>query len=166
MNRTSTKSFLNTTPQEAFSRHKPTIGHLRTFGCITHSHIPIQKRNKLDDISEILFYKVINEGQVQGKTSINKKTDIYLNTKMIVFLIEKVGGYKEYFWDHKTSIEKLKVLVPFANDPRSQFQRSFNSSKHQPLFEFFFNQIHRLNDLRLPVVVLHLPNLVGKQSTP
>lgn len=40
------------TPQEAWTGFKPTVGHLRTFGCVAYSHIPEQKRNKLDEKSE------------------------------------------------------------------------------------------------------------------
>ncbi|KAI3690760.1 hypothetical protein L2E82_48967 [Cichorium intybus] len=40
------------TPQQAWSGYKPSVGHLRTFGCIAYSHIPDQRRSKLDEKSE------------------------------------------------------------------------------------------------------------------
>jgi hypothetical protein len=39
-------------PQEAWSGTKLNVVHLRTFGCITFTHIPSELRKKLDDRSE------------------------------------------------------------------------------------------------------------------
>lgn len=52
LNRASTKSVQGITPQEAWSGLKPTVSHLRVFGCIAYSHISDEKRGKLDDKSE------------------------------------------------------------------------------------------------------------------
>ena len=37
----------NKTPEEAFSREKPKVIHLRIFGCLVYIHIPKEKRTKL-----------------------------------------------------------------------------------------------------------------------
>ena len=39
------------TPQEAWSRQKPGVGHLRVFGSITFAHVPKQRITKFDDRS-------------------------------------------------------------------------------------------------------------------
>ena len=39
------------TPEEAWSRSKPSVDHFRVFGCISHVHIPDNKRTNLDDKS-------------------------------------------------------------------------------------------------------------------
>jgi hypothetical protein len=36
------------TPEEAFSHKKPNVENLRIFGCLVYSHIPKDKRNKLE----------------------------------------------------------------------------------------------------------------------
>jgi hypothetical protein len=36
------------TPEEAFSGKKPNVENLRIFGCPVYSHIPKDKRNKLE----------------------------------------------------------------------------------------------------------------------
>ncbi|KAK4434478.1 hypothetical protein Salat_0610600 [Sesamum alatum] len=51
MNRSHTKSVHGKTPQKAWSGYKPTITHLRIFGSIAYTHVPDQKRIKLDDKS-------------------------------------------------------------------------------------------------------------------
>ena len=42
----------NVTSEEAFSRKKPHVGHLRIFGCITYSYVPKEKRTKLEPSAE------------------------------------------------------------------------------------------------------------------
>jgi hypothetical protein len=36
------------TPEEAFTGRKPDVEHIRIFGCLTYSHVPSEKRTKLD----------------------------------------------------------------------------------------------------------------------
>jgi len=49
LNRCPTKSVQDKTPKEAWSRRRPSIRHLRVFGCIAYAHVPDQIRKKLDD---------------------------------------------------------------------------------------------------------------------
>ncbi|KAD3067000.1 hypothetical protein E3N88_34880 [Mikania micrantha] len=52
INRSSTKAIKNCTPIEAWTGHKPSVHHLKIFGCIVYGHIPVHQRQKLDDRSE------------------------------------------------------------------------------------------------------------------
>lgn len=47
-NRSPTKPLGGVTPFEAWTGIKPTVGHLRRFGCVTYAHIPKDERSKLD----------------------------------------------------------------------------------------------------------------------
>jgi hypothetical protein len=38
----------NITPEEVFTGNKPSIAHLRIFGCKAYTHIPKEKRHKLN----------------------------------------------------------------------------------------------------------------------
>ena len=40
------------TPEEAFIGVRPDVGHFRIFGCLTFSHVPSEKRTKLEPIAE------------------------------------------------------------------------------------------------------------------
>lgn len=51
LNRYPTKAIKNKTSFEVFNGKKPGIKHLKVFGCICYSHIPIQLRQKLDENS-------------------------------------------------------------------------------------------------------------------
>jgi hypothetical protein len=52
LNRCPTKSVENMTSQEAWSNYKPSVAHLRIFGCLPYSQVPKSKRKKLDDRGE------------------------------------------------------------------------------------------------------------------
>jgi hypothetical protein len=47
-NRSPHRILKNTTPEEAFSGKKPTVEHLRIFGCPVYIHVPKDKRKKLE----------------------------------------------------------------------------------------------------------------------
>jgi hypothetical protein len=49
------------TPEETCSGKKPEVGHLRTFGCITYSHVPFEKRKKLEPTTERGIFVGYNE---------------------------------------------------------------------------------------------------------
>ncbi|KAJ8621550.1 hypothetical protein MRB53_030079 [Persea americana] len=48
LNRCPTLAMKNKTPEEAWSGLKPLVEHFRVFGCISHVHVPNNKRVKLD----------------------------------------------------------------------------------------------------------------------
>jgi hypothetical protein len=47
-NRSPHRALGDKTLEEAFSGKKPKVGHFRIFGCLTYSHVPSQKRTKLE----------------------------------------------------------------------------------------------------------------------
>ena len=51
-NRCPTRSVQGNTPQQAWSRMKPTISHHRVFGSNAYAHVLDQERSKLDDKSK------------------------------------------------------------------------------------------------------------------
>ena len=51
LNRCSTKAVQGKTPIEAYSGNKPSVAHLRVFGCECFMHIPKEDRRKLDSKS-------------------------------------------------------------------------------------------------------------------
>jgi hypothetical protein len=51
LNRCPTRAVLYLTPDEAWLRYKPSVAHMRIFGCIAYAQVPKEKRKKLDDKS-------------------------------------------------------------------------------------------------------------------
>ena len=47
-NRSPTKAVKEMTPYEAWTTKKPSVGHLRVFGCDAYAHVPKDERGKLD----------------------------------------------------------------------------------------------------------------------
>lgn len=52
LNHCPTKSVKFNTPLEIWSSIKPSVSHLKVFGCIAYAHIPKQRRKKLDNRGE------------------------------------------------------------------------------------------------------------------
>ncbi len=50
-NRCLTKALDSKTPQEAWNGRKPNVSHLRVFGCKAFTHVPDEKRTKLESKS-------------------------------------------------------------------------------------------------------------------
>jgi transposase InsO family protein len=49
------------TPEDTFSRKKLEVGCFRIFGCITYSHVPSEKRTKLEPMTERGIFVGYNE---------------------------------------------------------------------------------------------------------
>jgi len=57
-------------PEEAFTGKKPDVNHIRIFGCLTYSHVPLEKRTKLDPITQ--------QGIRVGYSEVSKVYRIYI----------------------------------------------------------------------------------------
>ena len=51
-NRSPTSTFVDKTPQEVCTGNKPSIKHLKVFGCDAYVHVPKDERGKLDNEAE------------------------------------------------------------------------------------------------------------------
>jgi hypothetical protein len=51
-NRSPHRALGKKTPEEAFTGSRPDVEHLHIFGCSTFSHVPSEKRTKLDPTAE------------------------------------------------------------------------------------------------------------------
>ena len=55
LNRFATKKLENVTLEEAWSRFKPNMNHLKVFGSIAYRYVPGQIRKKLDEKGEVMI---------------------------------------------------------------------------------------------------------------
>lgn len=102
MNRCPTKVLENKTPLEAWSGRKPSVNHLKVFGCICYSHVPKEVRRKLDETSEKCIF-VSYSSKSKGYRLYNLK----LNKVIIcrdVFFNEKAS------WDWKEKKVQSRVI--------------------------------------------------------
>ena len=72
-NRSPHRAVGSRTPEEAFTGRRLDIGHLRMFGCLTYSHVPSEKRTKLEPTAE--------KGILVGYNETTKGYQIYLPTQ-------------------------------------------------------------------------------------
>ncbi|GKU91768.1 hypothetical protein SLEP1_g5591 [Rubroshorea leprosula] len=73
LNRVQTKALDRKTPYEVWFRIKPTIRHLKVFGCICYMHIPDAKRDKLDHRAEVGIF-IGYSSQSKGYRVFNVRT--------------------------------------------------------------------------------------------
>jgi hypothetical protein len=66
------------TPEEAFISRRPDVEHIRIFGCLTYSHVPSEKRTKLDPTTQ--------QGILVGYSEILKAYQIYIPSQWRVVL--------------------------------------------------------------------------------
>jgi hypothetical protein len=62
LNRLPTKILGDKTPHEAWTGRKPSLGHLKVFGCIAHAKLVTPHLKKLDDRSKKLIYFGAEDG--------------------------------------------------------------------------------------------------------
>jgi hypothetical protein len=58
------------TPEEAFTERRPDVEHIRIFGCSTFSHVPSERRTKLDPTAQ--------QGILMGYSKVSKAYRIYI----------------------------------------------------------------------------------------
>ncbi|GAA0187368.1 hypothetical protein LIER_34656 [Lithospermum erythrorhizon] len=101
LNRCLTLAVKNMTPQEAWSKVKPSVEHLRVWGCIAHTDVPKQDRNKLDKRSTIcIFIGICNNTKAYRLYNVETKKVVI--SRDVVFEEEKSW---EWGKEHKQQIE-------------------------------------------------------------
>ena len=93
------------TPEEAFSGKKPNVENLRIFGCPVYSHIPKDKRNKLEPSG--------NKGIFPEQHKIEVSRDIAFNERMAF----------------RKSIEEI---IEELEEPNKENTENENNEKDQP----------------------------------
>ncbi|KAK4434982.1 hypothetical protein Salat_0661200 [Sesamum alatum] len=138
MNRSHTETVHGKTPQEAWSGYKPTITHLRVFGNIAYTHVPDQKRTKLDNKSaRYVFigydqsskgYKLYNPSS--GKIVISR--DVEFDEEGVWELNDqnKNDRYSPFFDDEKEDMAQL--VTPPSTPPPQNIQADEASSSEGP----------------------------------
>ena len=56
VNRSPSLALEDKTPQEVWTSKKPSLSHLRVFGCDAYVNVPKEKRTKLDIKSEYIYW--------------------------------------------------------------------------------------------------------------
>jgi len=109
LNRCPTHAVKYVTPQEAWSGIKPSIKHLRIWGCLAHVHIPDAKRGKLDDKSFPCIMLGVSD-ESKGYRLFDPKVKRIVVSKDVLFEEEKG-------WDWGTNYkEQLETELVWSDD--------------------------------------------------
>ena len=128
------------TPYELWTGFKPSIEHLRVFGCVVHTYIPSVKRAKLESTSR--------RGIFVGYCSTSKQFRVYFpilktaeRVSHLIFLENEKGGqllknshqYKKG-WESPIDLESMNQLIadtdkPVRAEPSDNTQRPHSSSR-------------------------------------
>ncbi|KAH9752737.1 hypothetical protein KPL71_014822 [Citrus sinensis] len=113
-NRSTTRSVLGKTPQEAWSGRKPGISHLRVFGSITHVHVPDESRAKLDDKSEKFIF-IGYDNNSKGYKLYNPNNGKIVISRDVVF-------DEEGEWDFGSGVNDFNFF-PIEEDDHTQIKQ-------------------------------------------
>jgi hypothetical protein len=73
-NRSPHKNLRNMTPEEAFIKVKPKVGHFIIFGCPLYIHVPKEKRTKLDPLGRKGTFVAYSESSKAYRSYIPSQT--------------------------------------------------------------------------------------------
>jgi hypothetical protein len=84
VNRSPSSALDDTTPHEVWSGKKPSLQHLRVFGCDAYVHVPKENRSKLDNKAEKCIFIGYKDG-VKGYKLWNLETKKTVYSRDVVF---------------------------------------------------------------------------------
>ncbi|PKI36751.1 hypothetical protein CRG98_042853 [Punica granatum] len=87
------------TPYEAWYGTKPNLKNLRVFGCLCYSHIPLVKRSKMDEKSELGIF-IGYCMQSKGYRIYQPQTDRVVVSRDVVFMEEE-----KWSWESKGQVQ-------------------------------------------------------------
>ena len=92
VNRLLTTTLVDETPYEAWAGKRPSLTHLKVFGCDAFVHIPKERRKKLYSKSEKCIFVGYKDG-VKGYKIWNPATRIIVYSRDVIF--KEVGSTSE-----------------------------------------------------------------------
>ncbi|MCO5615015.1 hypothetical protein L7F22_069303 [Adiantum nelumboides] len=114
MNQSSTKILKGITPYEAFHKVKPKVHHLRVFGCLAFTHVPDEKRKKLDDKSRKCIFL--------GYSDVSKAYKLYDPIKKESFISRDVIFDENASFKLARNVEDTSSPTPLKIDVPSNIQ--------------------------------------------
>jgi hypothetical protein len=120
-NRSPHRILKDMTPEEAFSGKKPNVENLRIFGCLVYSHIPKDKRNKLEPSGK--------KGIFVGYNDSSKAYRIYIPEQHKIEVSRDVTFNENMAF--KKSIEET-IEEEEIEEPNDESTENENDEKEQP----------------------------------
>ncbi|GKV11790.1 hypothetical protein SLEP1_g23011 [Rubroshorea leprosula] len=114
---------MDMTPEEAWSGRKPTVDHLRIFGCVAYAHVPDQKRKKLDNKGEKCIFLSVDD-QSKAYKLYNPSTKKIVISRDVVF-------DEEQTWPGSKNGTSKCISVDFDGGDDEEKQQSIENVQQQ-----------------------------------
>ena len=83
-NRSPSSALEDKSPQEVWTVKKPSLSHLRVFGCDAYAHVPKEKRTKLDSKSKRCIFIGYKDGLKGYKISNPERGKVVYNQDVLL----------------------------------------------------------------------------------
>jgi hypothetical protein len=118
VNRSPSSALDDKTPHEVMTRKKPSLQHLRVFGCDAYVHVPKENRSKLDKKDEKCIFIGYKDG-VKGYNLWNPETKKTVYSQNVVFR-ELKDVSKQEFLPRQDEPQKLELELDDAKSESSE----------------------------------------------
>ncbi|KAG6436667.1 hypothetical protein SASPL_101569 [Salvia splendens] len=115
------------TPEEAWSSFKPSVAHLRVFGCIAYAKIPEARRIKLDDKGEKCIFVGYGD-RVMGYKLYNPLTKKVIISRDVVFEEDQTWS-----WEDKKAASTSEIVPDQQEDAREVEEPDSPTSPQGPV---------------------------------
>ena len=157
------------TPHEVWSRKKPSLQHLRVFGCDAYVHVPKENRSKLDNKVEKCIFIGYKDG-VKGYKIWNPENKKIVYSRDVVFR-EVKDVSKQEFLPTQDEPEKIELELDDAKSESFEEEETEEEEPHTPVLR------RSVRDKRKPerysrlisvqillfLLLMMIPELSGKQ---
>ena len=99
------------TPQEAWSGYKPTVAHLRIFGCVAYSQVPKSNKKKVDDRGEKCIFLGYSE-ELKAYKLYNPLTKKLVVSRDVIF-----DEDKSWSWNDDENAKEQQVVEELEEPP-------------------------------------------------
>jgi hypothetical protein len=118
VNRSPSSMLDDKTPHKVWSGKKPSLQHLRVFGCDAYVHVPKENRSKLDKKAEKCIFIGYKDG-VKGYKLWNPRTQKIVYSRDVVFR-EVKDVSKQEFLRTQDEPEKIELELDDAKSKSSE----------------------------------------------
>lgn len=105
LNRLPTRSLTGRTPYEAWKGVKPSIGHIKVFGCLTHMKVPGVRTTKLSDRSKMVIH-LGNEPGTKAYRLYDPESNRIQVSRDVIFEEEKT-----WTWDKQSNMSSDQAMT-------------------------------------------------------
>ena len=146
------------TQQEAWSKQKPTVSHLKVFGSVAYAHVPDQQRTKLEDKSKKYIF-----------IGYDKKTKGYrlldpISNKVMVSRDVRVDEASKWDWNNSTKVGESSIIAPTSIPPTNSETADDEDEPQQPKMRSLQDLYDSTNEVHFICLVTDAENISFEEA--